>query len=57
MTDPGTGLSVFLKIMVDSFPEIAVTGFPGVVAGGKENNAGKKDERESSHKTSSGVIE
>src|ERR1700679_1568035 len=49
-TDPGTGLSVFLKILGDSFPEIAVARFLGVVAGGNENNACKKDERESAHK-------
>jgi hypothetical protein len=35
---------------VDSFPEIAVARFLGIVARGKENNTCKKDEREYTHK-------
>jgi hypothetical protein len=40
-TDPGTDFSVFLKILIDSFPEIAIAGFLDVVAGDEEYYACK----------------
>jgi hypothetical protein len=40
---------MFLKILVDRFPEITVAGFVDVVAGREEENACKGDEKESTH--------